>query len=109
MRGAQRRRAPRCRLWTVSSKPHVPSCMRSARGHILRSGNTEGGGAMQLAIHEHATVEEASKDLLDFVLMPANWLPIEAQSADPSLRPVQNAHYQRRVGPLRICACVDVS
>ncbi len=64
---------------------------------------------MQLAIHEHATVEEASKDLLDFVLTPSNWLSIEQQTEDPSSRPAQNALYQRRVGPLRICASVDVS
>jgi hypothetical protein len=62
-----------------------------------------------LAIHEHATVEEASADLLDFILAPANWLSIEQQAEDPSLRPAQNALYQRRVGPLRICACVEVS
>jgi hypothetical protein len=64
---------------------------------------------MQLAIHENATVEEASRDLLDFILGPANWLSIEAQAEDPSIRPVQNALHQRRVGPLRICASVDVS
>ncbi|WP_037584445.1 hypothetical protein [Stigmatella aurantiaca] len=62
-----------------------------------------------LAIHEHMTVEEASGDLLGFVLVPDNWLPLERQAEDPSVRPVQNAVYQRRVGPLRICACVDVS
>jgi hypothetical protein len=64
---------------------------------------------MQLAIHEHATVEEASAALLDFILMPDNWLPAERQAEDPSTRPTQNALYQRRVGPLRICACLDVS
>jgi hypothetical protein len=64
---------------------------------------------MQLAIHEHATVEEASKDLLDFILMADNWLSARQQAQEPSARPVQNALYQRRVGPLRICACVDVS
>ncbi len=64
---------------------------------------------MQLAIHEHVTVEEASTDLLDFILTPSNWLSIEAQTENPSARPVQNALYQRRVGPLRICACVEVA
>jgi hypothetical protein len=62
-----------------------------------------------LAIHENATVEEASSDLLDFILKPANWLSVEQQAEDPSLRPAQNVPYQRRVGPLRICACVEVS
>jgi hypothetical protein len=62
-----------------------------------------------LAIHEHATVEEASSDLLDFILTPENWLSIEQQAADASVRPAQNALYQRRVGPLRICASVEVS
>jgi hypothetical protein len=64
---------------------------------------------MQLAIHENETVEEASADLLGFILKPGNWLQVEAQAQDPSVRPVQNAPYQRRVGPLRICACVEVS
>ena len=64
---------------------------------------------MQLAIHEHATVEEASTDLLDFILEPTNWLSIEEQAADASLRPAQNTLYQRRVGPLRICACLELS
>jgi hypothetical protein len=64
---------------------------------------------MQLAIHEHATVEEASKDLLDFILEPTNWLSLEEQASDASLRPAQNALYQRRVGPLRICACLELS
>jgi hypothetical protein len=64
---------------------------------------------MQLAIHEHATVEEASADLLDFILSPANWLSIEQLTVDPSVRPAQNALYQRRVGPLRICASVEVA
>lgn len=64
---------------------------------------------MQLAIHEHATMEEASKDLLDFILTPSNWLSTEQQAQDPSVCPAQNALYQRRVGSLRICACVDVA
>jgi hypothetical protein len=64
---------------------------------------------MQLAIHEHATVEEASKDLLDFILKPTNWLSTEQQAEDPSAGPAQNVLYQRRVGPLRICSSVDVT
>jgi hypothetical protein len=62
-----------------------------------------------LAIHEHATVEDASSDLLDFILTPENWLSVEQQAEDASARPAQNVLYQRRVGPLRICASVEVS
>jgi hypothetical protein len=62
-----------------------------------------------LAIHEHPTVEEASSELLDFILTPENWLSIEQQAEDASVRPAQNVLYQRRVGPLRICASVEVS
>jgi hypothetical protein len=62
-----------------------------------------------LAIHDHATVEEASSDLLDFILTPENWLSIEQQAEDASVRPAQNVLYQRRVGPLRICASIEVS
>jgi hypothetical protein len=53
-----------------------------------------------LSIHEHDTLEEASTDLLSFVLDPRNWL---AQA-----REVQSEEYQRRVGKLRISASVDV-
>lgn len=62
-----------------------------------------------LAIHEHSTVEEASSDLLDFILTPQSWLSIEQQAEDASVRPAQNVLYQRRVGPLRICASVEVA
>ncbi|XXF79323.1 hypothetical protein P2318_06110 [Myxococcaceae bacterium GXIMD 01537] len=62
-----------------------------------------------LSIHEHATVEEASADLLDFILGPDNWVSLAQPSQDPSARPGQNALYQRRVGSLRICASVDVT
>lgn len=59
-----------------------------------------------LSIQEHATLDEASNDLLDFILEPANWLSV-AQT-DPATWPGQNTVYQRRVGALRICASVDV-
>lgn len=62
-----------------------------------------------LAIHESATVEEASSDLLDFILAPENWISLASGSEEPSSRFGQNALYQRRVGSLRICASVDVT
>ena len=62
-----------------------------------------------LSIAEHQSVEEASTHLLDFVLDPANWVSLARASEDPTPRPVQNALYQRRVGPLRICASVEVT
>ncbi len=62
-----------------------------------------------LSIAEHQSVEEASTHLLDFVLTPANWVSLAQASEDPTGRPVQNALYQRRVGPLRICASVEVT
>jgi hypothetical protein len=62
-----------------------------------------------LAIHESQSVEEASGELLDFILMPNNWVALETLERDPQARPGQNAAYQRRVGNLRICASVDVS
>ena len=51
-------------------------------------------------------MDEASSDLLDFILEPFNWLAL-AQT-DPATWPGQNTVYQRRVGTLRICASVDV-
>ena len=62
-----------------------------------------------LSIAEHESVEDASTHLLDFVLAPANWVSLAQASEDPTGRPVQNALYQRRVGPLRICASVEVT
>jgi hypothetical protein len=64
-----------------------------------------------LSIHEKATVEEASADLLSFILEPGNWVPLDEPEGeeDSTLRPVDDVAYQRRVGPLRICASVDVS
>jgi hypothetical protein len=59
-----------------------------------------------LSIQEHATLDEASSDLLDFILKPFNWLSV-AQT-DPVAWPGQNTVYQRRVGSLRLCASVDV-
>ncbi|MCE9669358.1 hypothetical protein LY474_16230 [Myxococcus stipitatus] len=62
-----------------------------------------------LSIQEHATTEEASMDLLDFILQPSNWLSAVRRELDPSTWPGQNTLYQRRVGALRICASVDVA
>jgi hypothetical protein len=62
-----------------------------------------------LSILEHGTVEEASSNLLDFILMPDNWLAQASAEAAAVAWPAQDTQYQRRVGPLRICASVDVS
>ncbi|AKF79930.1 hypothetical protein OWM54_13620 [Myxococcus sp. MISCRS1] len=62
-----------------------------------------------LSIQEHSTTEEASSDLLDFILQPSNWLSAARRETDPAVWPGQNTLYQRRVGPLRISACVEVS
>lgn len=64
-----------------------------------------------LSIHESATVEEASADLLSFILEPSNWVPLDELEGEEeaTLRPVDDVTHQRRVGALRICASVDVS
>lgn len=62
-----------------------------------------------LSIQERATVEEASSDLLDFILEPYNWLSTAETSTDPAAWPGQDTQYQRRVGSLRICASLDVA
>ncbi len=62
-----------------------------------------------LSINEHATMEEASNELLEFVLDPQNWVALGELRTRPQERPGQNAAYQRRVGNLRICASVDVT
>src|SRR6185295_11546345 len=67
------------------------------------------GRPVMLAIHEHATVEEAGRELLPFILDAKNWIVLERLREDRGARPGENAEYQRRVGPLRICASVDVT
>ncbi|KFA90373.1 MULTISPECIES: hypothetical protein [Archangium] len=61
-----------------------------------------------LSIHEHATLEEASTELLEFALEPSNWTtlpPAEQAAASVS----QDVRYQRRVGPLRIYTVLEVA
>jgi hypothetical protein len=62
-----------------------------------------------LAIDEHATLEEASQELLSFALEPDNWVALERLKHEPGGRPGENAAYQRTVGALRICVSVDVT
>lgn len=62
-----------------------------------------------LSIHEHPTLEDASGELLRFILNPVNWVALEQLGEDPGARPGQNPDYQRQVGKLRICASVDVT
>jgi hypothetical protein len=61
-----------------------------------------------LSIHEHATMEEASDALLDFILEPSNWVTPSPGSQEAPL-PSLDARYQRRVGSLRVCAAVEVN
>ncbi|MCY1074918.1 hypothetical protein [Archangium lansingense] len=61
-----------------------------------------------LSIHEHATLEEASEELFEYALEPSNWMtPQPAEQAAASVS--QDVRYQRRVGPLRIYAVLEVA
>ncbi len=62
-----------------------------------------------LSIHQSPTLEEAGRELLGYILEPAQWVVLEGLRASPELPPGQNASYQRQVGALRICASVDVT
>jgi len=62
-----------------------------------------------LSVHQHPTLEDASRELLRFILTPANWVWLARLREEPRSRPGQNADYQRQVGKLRICASVDVT
>jgi hypothetical protein len=62
-----------------------------------------------LSIHEHATLEEASAELLEFVLEPSNWMTAQPANQSPASVPGEDVRYQRRVGPLRIFAIVEVA
>ena len=61
-----------------------------------------------LSIHEHATMEEASHALLDFILEPSNWVTPSPGSQEGPL-PSLDARYQRRVGSLRVCAALELN
>ena len=61
-----------------------------------------------LSINEHATLEDASTELLEFALEPSNWLTL--QPAEQAATPVpQDVRYQRRVGSLRIYTVLEVA
>jgi hypothetical protein len=62
-----------------------------------------------LSIDRHHSIEDAGRDLLEFVLDPEHWVYLDRLQAEPQLRPGQNPKYQRQVGSLRICASVDVT
>ncbi|MGQ0504979.1 MAG: hypothetical protein ACT4TC_06630 [Myxococcaceae bacterium] len=62
-----------------------------------------------LAIHENATLEEASVELLCFILEAENWVALEGGKSCNTTKPGQDPAYQRKVGGLRICASVDVT
>ena len=62
-----------------------------------------------LSIHEHATLEEASAELLEFALEPSNWMTALPANQAPSSVPGEDVRYQRRVGPLRIYTVVEVA
>ena len=60
-----------------------------------------------LSIHEHATLEDASTELLEFALEPSNWMALPP--AEQAAAPVpQDVRYQRRVGSLRIYTVLEV-
>ncbi|EPX64852.1 hypothetical protein D187_000274 [Cystobacter fuscus DSM 2262] len=60
-----------------------------------------------LSIHEHASLEEASVELLEFALDPSNWTAALATGA--TVVPAQDVQNQRRVGPLRVYAVIEVT
>lgn len=61
-----------------------------------------------LSIHEHATLEDASTELLDFALAPSNWTTALPADRAPASVP-GDVQYQRRVGSLRIYTVVEVA
>jgi hypothetical protein len=62
-----------------------------------------------LQVSRSATTEEAGRDLLGFILEPTHWVVLERLAKEPAERPGTNPNYQRQVGPLSICASVDVT
>ena len=63
-----------------------------------------------LSIHESASLEEASSELLDTALAPEHWRERAAGEAGEGAddRGLDDPRYQRRVGALRVCAALEV-
>jgi hypothetical protein len=61
-----------------------------------------------LMLQEHPTLEEASLQLLNYVLEPAHWKALDATEEESLLPALQPLDYHARVGKLRICACINV-
>jgi hypothetical protein len=61
-----------------------------------------------LSVLEHSTLEEASHELLAFILEPSNWMAALPRNGDLASAPGQEMEHQRRVGTLRIYAAVEV-
>ena len=57
------------------------------------------------------TVTEASNELLEFALLPVNWVKRPDSPADPDSgrRALLSTDYQRRVGALRMVAAIEVA
>jgi hypothetical protein len=63
-----------------------------------------------LSIHQHATLQDASSELLSFILDPVNWVAASGTAQGDSRGALgQNAAYQRQVGKLRIFAAIEVT
>jgi hypothetical protein len=62
-----------------------------------------------LQVNQSPSLEQAGRDLLDFILPPPNWVVLERLSSAPQERPGVNPNYQRQVDGVRICASVDVT
>ena len=61
-----------------------------------------------LSINEHATLEDASTELLEYALEPSNWLTLQPAEQAATGVP-QDVRYQRRVGSLRIYTVLEVA
>jgi hypothetical protein len=62
-----------------------------------------------LAKDEISNLEKTGRELLTFVLNPNQWVALNALGQTGNPRPGKNPKYQRKLGPVRICASVDVA
>ncbi len=62
-----------------------------------------------LSIARQETWAEAAKSLLPFILDPKQWVYLPEVSKGRSPRPGLDPRFQRVVGPIQVCASIDVT
>jgi hypothetical protein len=94
-----------CFQVSTESKSYVRSCAYFPHWQILVL-DTQSKEVAMLQNLEHPTVEEASTNLLPFILIPENWVAVEEPEGGFGTRLIE---YCRHVDKLHVRASVDLT